>query len=76
MVSHFTRHAKTKKGTRPSIIRAAKPNHAIPLYEHIVQASERTTGTPVATGEFGAAMDVDLVNDGPVTIWMDTKDKE
>ena len=76
VVSQFTLHAKTKKGTRPSFIRAAKPDHAIPLYEHFVQACERETGAPVATGEFGAAMDVDLVNDGPVTIWMDTKDKE
>ena len=76
VVSQFTLHAKTKKGTRPSFIRAARPEHAVPLYEYFVQACERETGKPVATGEFGAAMDVDLVNDGPVTIWMDTKDKE
>jgi len=76
VVSQFTLHAKTKKGTRPSFIRAARPEHAIPLYEYFVQACERETGQPVATGEFGAAMDVDLVNDGPVTIWIDTKDKE
>ena len=76
VVSQFTLHAKTKKGTRPSFIRAARPEHAVPLYEYFVQACERETGQPVATGEFGAAMVVDLVNDGPVTIWIDTKDKE
>ena len=76
VVSQFTLHAKTKKGTRPSFIRAARPEHAVPLYEYFVQACERETGQPVATGEFGAAMEVDLVNDGPVTIWIDTKDKD
>lgn len=76
VVSQFTLHAKTKKGTRPSFIRAARPEHAVPLYEYFVQACERETGQPVATGEFGAAMEVDLVNDGPVTVWIDTKDKE
>lgn len=75
VVSQFTLHAKTKKGTRPSFIRAAKPEHAVPLYQHFIQACERETGKPVSTGQFGAAMEVDLVNDGPVTIWMDTKDK-
>ncbi|MDA0939858.1 MAG: D-aminoacyl-tRNA deacylase [Bacteroidetes bacterium] len=76
VVSQFTLHAKTKKGTRPSFIRAARPEHAVPLYEYFVQACERETGQPLATGEFGAAMEVDLVNDGPVTIWIDTKDKD
>ncbi|MDG1674574.1 MAG: D-aminoacyl-tRNA deacylase [Flavobacteriales bacterium] len=76
VVSQFTLHAKTKKVTRPSFIRAARPEHAVPLYEYFVQACERETGKPVATGEFGAAMEVDLVNDGPVTIWIDTKDKD
>jgi D-tyrosyl-tRNA(Tyr) deacylase len=76
VVSQFTLHAKTKKGTRPSFIRAAKPERAVPLYEFFVQECARETGTTVATGEFGAAMEVDLVNDGPVTIWMDTHNKD
>ena len=76
VVSQFTLHAKTKKGTRPSFIRAAHPDHAIPLYERFIEACSRELGQDVATGEFGADMQVALTNDGPVTIWMDTQHKE
>ena len=76
MVSQFTLHASTKKGNRPSYIRAARPDTAIPLYEAFIKAMQQAIGKPVQTGEFGAMMDVALVNAGPVTISMDTKNKE
>ncbi|NQX92306.1 MAG: D-tyrosyl-tRNA(Tyr) deacylase [Flavobacteriales bacterium] len=76
VVSQFTLHAKTKKGTRPSFIHAAKPDQAIPLYEHFKESLSTVLGKDVQSGEFGADMKVGLVNDGPVTIWIDTKNKE
>lgn len=76
VVSQFTLHASTKKGNRPSYIKASKPEVAIPLYEKFVKAIEVTLGKPVQTGEFGADMKVRLLNDGPVTIVIDTKDKK
>ncbi|MCX7551781.1 D-aminoacyl-tRNA deacylase [Xanthomarina sp. F2636L] len=76
VVSQFTLHANTKKGNRPSYIKAAKPDIAIPLYDSFVRQLESDLGKPVQTGEFGADMKVGLVNDGPVTIIIDTKNKE
>jgi D-aminoacyl-tRNA deacylase len=73
VVSQFTLHASTKKGNRPSYIRAARPETAIPLYEQFVQKLTSDLGQPVQTGEFGADMKVNLVNDGPVTILIDSK---
>lgn len=75
VVSQFTLHASTKKGTRPSFIKAAKPDHAIPLFNEFIKAM-KTEVSKVETGEFGADMKVNLTNDGPVTIWLDTKNKE
>ena len=75
-VSQFTLHAATKKGNRPSYIKAAKPPVAVPMYEQFVRQLETDLEKPVATGEFGADMQVELVNSGPVTIWIDTKNKE
>lgn len=76
LVSQFTLHASTKKGNRPSYIRAAKPEIAIPLYETFIQQLEKESGKKIRTGEFGADMKVMLINDGPVTIMIDSKNKE
>lgn len=73
VISQFTLHAQTAKGNRPSFIRAARPGQAIPLYEYFVKALARLSGKPVQTGVFGADMQVALVNDGPVTIIIDSK---
>lgn len=75
IVSQFTLHASIKKGNRPSYIKAARPETAIPLYEKFVRAIDTALGKPVQTGVFGADMKVSLVNDGPVTILADTKNK-
>lgn len=76
LVSQFTLHASTRKGNRPSYIRASKPPVAIPLYEKMIDQLERDFGLKIQTGVFGADMQVELVNDGPVTIIIDTKQKE
>lgn len=76
VVSQFTLHASTKKGNRPSYIRAAKPEISIPLYEQFCRDLSYALGKEIGTGEFGADMKVELMNDGPVTICMDTKNKE
>jgi D-tyrosyl-tRNA(Tyr) deacylase len=76
VVSQFTLHAATKKGSRPSFIRAARPEQAVPLYEQFLALLETGLGRPVARGVFGADMKVALVNDGPVTILMDSKTRE
>ncbi len=75
VISQFTLHAKTKKGTRPSYSRAAKPDTAIPLYEQFIEQMAKDTGKEVKSGEFGAYMQVSLENDGPVTIMIDSKNK-
>jgi len=76
LISQFTLHASTKKGNRPSYIKAARPETAIPLYESFIAALEKGLEKPIATGIFGADMKVSLVNDGPVTIIMDSKDRK
>lgn len=76
IVSQFTLHASTKKGNRPSYIRAARPEQAIPLYEYFIQQTQSQFDGKVLTGDFGADMKVSLLNDGPVTILMDSKQKE
>ena len=76
VVSQFTLHASTKKGNRPSFIKAARPEKAVPIYEDFIKQLKEQSGRPVKTGSFGAMMEVALVNDGPVTILIDTKNKE
>ena len=76
LISQFTLFAQTKKGNRPSFIKAARPDKAIPMYEQMIKALETLTGKKIATGIFGADMKISLVNDGPVTVIMDTKDKD
>lgn len=76
VVSQFTLHANTKKGNRPSYIRASKPDFAVPMYEKFIAKTEEVFGKKVGTGIFGAMMEVSLVNDGPVTIIIDSKQKD
>lgn len=76
VVSQFTLHASTKKGNRPSYIKAARPETAIPLYQEFIKSLQNYISKPIGTGEFGALMDVLLTNDGPVTIIIDSKKKE
>ncbi len=76
VISQFTLHAKTKKGNRPSYIRAAPPEIAVPLYESFIRNIGSETGNEIKTGDFGAIMDISLVNSGPVTIIIDTKNRE
>ena len=76
LVSQFTLHASTKKGNRPSYIKASKPDIAIPLYIKMITQLEQDLEKKIYTGEFGADMKVSLLNDGPVTIWIDTKNKD
>ncbi len=76
IISQFTLHASTKKGNRPSYIRASRPEFAVPMYENFIRKTEEVLGKKVATGIFGAMMDVALINDGPVTIIIDSKQKD
>ena len=76
VVSQFTLHASTKKGNRPSYVRASKPDHAVPMYEAFILQMKDKIINGVSSGQFGACMQVDLINDGPVTIWIDSKSRE
>ena len=76
VVSQFTLHASTKKGNRPSYIRASKPDHAVPMYEAFILQMKNKILNGVSSGQFGACMQVELINDGPVTIWVDSKSRE
>jgi D-tyrosyl-tRNA(Tyr) deacylase len=76
LISQFTLHASTKKGNRPSYINASKPSIAVPLYESMIKALEKEMEKPIQTGKFGADMKVSLLNNGPVTIIMDSKNKD
>jgi D-tyrosyl-tRNA(Tyr) deacylase len=76
LVSQFTLHALTKKGNRPSYIKASKPDIAIPIYQKLISQLEKDLGKQIQTGTFGADMKVTLLNDGPITIWIDSKNKE
>lgn len=76
VISQFTLHASTKKGNRPSFIKAARPDHAIPLYNYFIEKLEKESSSQVEKGEFGADMKVSLINDGPVTIYIDSKNRE
>lgn len=76
LISQFTLHASTKKGNRPSYIKAAKPDFAIPIYENFISTMEKEFGKSIGTGTFGADMKVALINDGPVTIFIDSKNRE
>ena len=75
VISQFTLHASTRKGNRPSYIKAAKPDIAIPIYEQFCKQLNAESGIDIKTGEFGADMKISLINNGPVTIWIDSKDK-
>ena len=76
VVSQFTLHASTKRGNRPSFIKASKPDYAIPLYEMFISKMESKIHQNISSGKFGASMQVELTNDGPVTIWIDSKNRE
>ena len=76
IISQFTLMAKTKKGNRPSYIRAASHEHAIPLYNSFIEYSQKFLSKPVVSGKFGSDMQIELINDGPVTIWIDSKNRE